>query len=194
LLLGTVLGRWRALVNNLRKATFGAGCFWCVEAIFQRLAGVEEVLPGYSGGWVKDPDYRKVCTGETGHAEACQVTFDPSRISYEQLLEVFWRIHDPTTKDRQGNDVGTQYRSVIFYHDEEQKRIAEEYKEMLSAEKIWNHPIQTEIIPFEEFWPAESYHRNYFKNNPQQTYCAAIIAPKIRKFESLFGDRVQDSD
>jgi peptide-methionine (S)-S-oxide reductase len=181
-------------VNNLRKATFGAGCFWCVEAIFQRLAGVEEVLPGYSGGWVKDPDYRKVCTGETGHAEACQVTFDPSRISYEQLLEVFWRTHDPTTKDRQGNDVGTQYRSVIFYHDEEQKRIAEEYKEMLSAEKIWNHPIQTEIIPFEEFWPAESYHRNYFKNNPQQTYCAAIIAPKIRKFESLFGDRVQDSD
>jgi peptide-methionine (S)-S-oxide reductase len=180
-------------VKNLRTATFGAGCFWCVEAIFQRLAGVEEVRPGYSGGWATDPNYQQVCTGETGHAEACQITFDPSRISYAQLLEVFWKTHDPTTKDRQGNDVGTQYRSVIFCHDEEQKRIAEECKKKLSAEKIWDSPIQTEITPFEKFWPAESYHQNYFKSNPRQAYCATIIAPKIKKLESLFGDRVKDS-
>jgi peptide-methionine (S)-S-oxide reductase len=180
-------------MSELKRATFGAGCFWCVEAIFQRLNGVEAVLPGYAGGWEEDPDYGRVCTGETGHAEACQITFDPSRISYEQLLEVFWKTHDPTTRNRQGNDVGSQYRSVVFCHDEEQKRIAREYKEMLSAAKIWDRAIQTEIVPLGKFWPAENYHRDYFNNNPGQGYCTVVIAPKIRKLEELFGNRLKSS-
>ena len=172
------------------KATFGAGCFWCVEAIFQRLEGVEKVVSGYSGGSLEHPDYKQVCTGGTGHAEACQITYDPSRISYEKLLEVFWKTHDPTTRNRQGNDVGTQYRSVIFYHDDEQKGLAQEYKEKLDAAKIWDRPIQTEIVRFDKFWPAEDYHQNYYNNNPGQGYCALVIAPKIQKFESIFGDRI----
>ena len=174
-------------MGELKKATFGAGCFWCVEAVFQRLKGVEEVIPGYAGGWVDNPDYRQVCTGETGHAEACQVTFDPSSISYEKLLEVFWNTHDPTTKNRQGNDVGTQYRSVVFYHDEEQKRIAQEHKEKLRAAKMWNRPIETEIVPLKKF-----YHRDYFTNNPNQGYCAVVIAPKIQKIEKLFGNLMKN--
>ncbi len=178
-------------MDKLRQATFGAGCFWCVEAIFQRLEGVEKVVSGYSGGFAEKPDYRQVCSGETGHAEVCQITFDPSRISYEQLLEVFWKAHDPTTKNRQGNDIGTQYRSVIFYHDDEQKRLAQEYKEKLNAAKIWERPIQTEILRLEKFWPAEDYHQDYYSNNPKQGYCAMVIAPKIRKLESAFKDRLK---
>jgi peptide-methionine (S)-S-oxide reductase len=174
-----------------KQATFGAGCFWCVEAVFQRLEGVESAVSGYSGGSVDNPTYRQVCTGETGHAEACQITFNPDRISYEQLLEVFWKTHDPTTINRQGNDVGPQYRSVIFYHDDEQRTLAEHYKSKLEAAKIWESPIRTQIVPFEKFWPAEDYHRGYFNLNPNQSYCRLVIAPKIAKFQEVFRDRLK---
>jgi peptide-methionine (S)-S-oxide reductase len=170
-------------MNSLEQATLGAGCFWCVEAIFQRLEGVEKVESGYSGGFFENPTYRDVCSGETGHAEVCQITFDPSRITYEKLLKVFWNMHDPTTKNRQGNDVGPQYRSVIFFHSDEQKRLAEEYKARLEGEKIWGRPILTEIKPLEKFWPAEDYHQNYFNSNPNQSYCRLVIAPKVQKLK-----------
>jgi peptide-methionine (S)-S-oxide reductase len=174
-----------------KQATFGAGCFWCVEAVFQRLEGVESAVSGYSGGSVDNPTYRQVCTGETGHAEACQITFDPDRISYEQLLEVFWKTHDPTAINRQGNDIGPQYRSVIFYHDDEQRTLVEHYKSKLEAAKIWESPIRTQIVPFEKFWPAEDYHRDYFNLNPSQSYCRLVIAPKIAKFQEVFRDRLK---
>jgi peptide-methionine (S)-S-oxide reductase len=178
--------------TETRLATFGNGCFWCAEAIFQRLKGVEKVVPGYSGGHVDHPTYEQVCTGTTGHAESVQITYDPSKISYDELLEVFWKTHDPTTLNRQGNDVGTQYRSVIFYHDAEQKRLAEAYKNRLEAEHIWNRPIVTEIVPFTKFWPAEAYHRNYYNNNPSQGYCRVVITPKIEKFKKIFKDRLKN--
>ena len=174
-----------------KQATFGAGCFWCVEAIFQRIEGVERVVSGYSGGSVENPSYQQVCTGETGHAEVCQITFDPVRISYERLLEVFWKTHDPTTRNRQGNDIGPQYRSVVFYHDDEQKRLVEEYKSKLDAAQIWNRPIQTQIVRFEKFWPAENYHSDYYNKNPNQDYCRLVIAPKVEKFQAVFGDRLK---
>ena len=177
--------------NQSKLATFGAGCFWCVEAVFQRLEGVEKVVSVYSGGVVDSPTYQAVCSGETRHAEACQITFDPSCISYERLLEVFWKTHDPTTRNRQGNDIGTQYRSVIFYHDEDQKRAAEQYKAKLEAAKIWDRPIVTEIVPFEKFWPAEDYHQNYYRSNPNQGYCSLVIAPKLRKFEAIFAEQLK---
>ncbi len=176
--------------RDLKQATFGAGCFWCVEAVFQRLNGVEKVVSGYSGGHLDHPSYERVCSGNTGHAEACQITFDPARITYEELLEVFWKTHDPTTRNRQGNDVGSQYRSVIFYHDEEQKRLAETYKSKLESARIWERPIVTEISPLRNFWPAEEYHQNYFNNNPGQGYCALVIAPKIEKFKKIFHDKL----
>ncbi len=174
-----------------KQATFGAGCFWCVEAIFQQLEGVERVVSGYSGGFVENPTYQQVCTGETGHAEVCQITFDAGRISYGQLLEVFWKTHDPTTTNRQGNDIGPQYRSVIFCHDGEQKRLAEEYKSELDAAKVWDRPMQTQIVSLEKFWPAEHYHNDYYNNNPSQGYCRLVIAPKIDKFKEIFGDRLR---
>lgn len=174
-----------------KQATFGNGCFWCTEAIFQRLRGVEEVTPGYSGGDVENPTYEQVGTGTTGHAEAIQITYDPAQVSYDELLEVFWKTHDPTTRNRQGNDVGPQYRSVIFYHDEEQKRLAESYKQQLEAQQIWPRPIVTEIVPFSRFWPAEDYHRNYYDNNPSKGYCAIIITPKIEKFKKIFKERIK---
>jgi peptide-methionine (S)-S-oxide reductase len=178
-------------MDPLKQATFGAGCFWCVEAVFQRLEGVEKVVSGYSGGSTDHPDYAQVCTGATGHAEVCQITYDPARISYDELLEVFWKTHDPTTKNRQGNDIGTQYRSVIFYHDEEQRRLAQEYKDKLNVGGIWDSPVQTEIVPFGKFWPAEAYHQNYYNNHPEQGYCSTVITPKIRKFESIFKNRLR---
>jgi peptide-methionine (S)-S-oxide reductase len=177
--------------TKLRVATFGAGCFWCVEAVFQRLEGVQKVVSGYSGGHVDHPTYEQVCTGTTGHAEACQITYDPARISYDELLEVFWKTHDPTTRNRQGNDIGPQYRSVIFYHDEEQKQLAESYKTKLEAEHIWNRPIVTEIVPFTKFWPAESYHQNYYNNNPDKGYCTLVITPKVEKFRKVFKDKLK---
>ena len=167
-------------------ATFGAGCFWCVEAAFQQLKGVTSVFSGYSGGHVENPTYEQVCTGSTGHAEVCQIEYDPEKISYEELLEVFFEIHDPTTLNRQGNDVGTQYRSVIFYHNEDQKKKAEKLKAELDAKGLWKNPIITELLPLSKFYKAEDYHQNYYRNNPNQPYCRVVIKPKLQKFEKVF--------
>jgi peptide-methionine (S)-S-oxide reductase len=172
-------------------ATLGAGCFWCVEAIFQRLEGVEKVESGYSGGHVKNPSYDDVCTGRTGHAEVIQVTFDPKKISYKELLEVFFRTHDPTTLNRQGNDAGTQYRSAIFYHSQEQKKIAEQVKKEIESAKIWDDPIVTEISPFTAFYKAEEYHQNYYNQNAYKPYCMLVINPKLSKFKKEFSNKLK---
>lgn len=176
---------------EIKLATFGGGCFWCTEAIFQRLNGVEKVLPGYSGGHVDNPTYEQVCTGTTGHAESVQISYDPAKVAYDRLLEVFWKTHDPTTRNRQGNDIGPQYRSVVFYHDAEQKRIAESYKTKLEAEHIWNRPIVTEMVAYGRFWPAEEYHRNYYNENSSKGYCTLVITPKIEKFKKIFKDSLK---
>ena len=172
-------------------ATLGAGCFWCVEAIFQKLKGVISVLPGYSGGSVKNPSYKEVCTGRTGHAEVCNIEFDPGIISFSEILKVYWQTHDPTTLNRQGNDIGEQYRSVIFYHNEQQRKIAEELKERLNSEKVWNDPVITEIVPFEHFYYAEDYHKNYYNNNKDQPYCSIVITPKLEKFKKIFSEKLR---
>jgi len=171
---------------NMDTITFGAGCFWCVEAIFQDLKGVESVVSGYSGGAVKNPSYKEVCTGNTGHAEVCQVVYNPTIISLHSLLEVFWQVHDPTTLNRQGGDVGTQYRSVIFYHTAEQKKIATAYLTKLNDAKVFESPIITEISPFTNFYPAENYHQDYFNLNGENPYCSAVIRPKLEKFKKVF--------
>jgi len=167
-------------------ATFGTGCFWCTEAVFQQLKGVKSVVSGFSGGHVENPSYEQVITGGTGHAEVCQIEFDPDQISFEGLLEVFFETHDPTTLNRQGNDHGPQYRSAIFYHTEEQRETAERVKRENDASGNWKSPIVTEITSFDKFYPAEDYHQNYFKNNPNQGYCRYVIAPKLQKFEKVF--------
>lgn len=178
--------------TNTDTATFGAGCFWCVEAIFQRLEGVLHVESGYAGGHVKNPTYEQVCEKTTGHAEVCKIVYDPAKISYEELLEVFWKTHDPTTPNRQGNDVGPQYRSVIFYHNEKQKELAEKYKAALEAEKVFNKPIVTEIVPLNgNYYKAEAYHQNYYNNHPYQGYCAFVIAPKVEKMEKIFKHKLK---
>jgi peptide-methionine (S)-S-oxide reductase len=177
---------------GLATATFGGGCFWCTEAVFQRLKGVKSVVSGYSGGTAKNPTYHQVCTGTTGHAEAIQVTYDPALVSFQDLLEVFWKTHDPTTKDRQGSDVGTQYRSVIFYHSDEQKQLAEHYKKKLDESGVYNAPIVTEIAPFTVFYRAEDYHQNFYNQNPQQAYCRMMIPPKLEKLKKLFHDKLKD--
>ncbi len=174
-----------------KTATFGAGCFWCVEAVFERLEGVGEVIAGYTGGKKANPTYREICTGKTGHAEVCRITYDPSVISFDELLSVFWRTHDPTTLNRQGNDSGTQYRSAIFHHDETQKELAEKYKAKLEASGAWKNPIVTEIVPLVKFWPAEQYHQGYYDNNPDQAYCTYVIQPKIEKLKAVFGDKLK---
>jgi peptide-methionine (S)-S-oxide reductase len=176
---------------SVEKATFGAGCFWCSEAVFLQLKGVKSVVSGYSGGHAKSPTYEQVCSGTTGHAEVIQVTYDPSVISFPELLEVFWKTHDPTTKNRQGNDIGTQYRSAIFYHTDEQRRLAEEYKKKLDASGAFRAPIVTEITAFKEFYPAEDYHQNYFARNPTQAYCNAVIPPKLDKLKKVFADKLK---
>ncbi len=173
---------------KLDTATFGTGCFWCSEAIFERVKGVKTAVAGYSGGIVENPTYKEVCTGKTGHAEVVQITYDPNVVSYDKLLEIFWKTHDPTTLNRQGADVGTQYRSVIFYHNEAQKEKAEYYKKKLEDEKIWKDSIVTEISPFTHFYKAEDYHQEYYDNNPNQGYCAFVITPKVEKFEKIFKD------
>lgn len=178
-------------INTLETATFGSGCFWCTEAIFENLKGVQSVVSGYSGGNVPDPSYEAVCTGKTGHAEVCQITFDPGTISYDELLEVFWKTHDPTTLNRQGNDTGTQYRSVIFYHSENQKEKAEYYKEKLNESGAWKDPVITEISLFNKFYKAEDYHQHYFERNPYQGYCSFIIAPKVEKFRKVFKEKLK---
>ncbi|MEM6830980.1 MAG: peptide-methionine (S)-S-oxide reductase MsrA [Bacteroidota bacterium] len=176
----------------MEKATFGSGCFWCTEAVFQRLKGVITAKSGYTGGDVENPTYEAVCTGKTGHAEVIQVEYDPSVVSYTELLEVFWNTHDPTTLNKQGNDVGTQYRSAVFYHDEEQKKLAEAYKEKLDRKEIWKDPIVTEITELTEFYPAESYHEDYFNKNGNQPYCSFVVAPKVKKFKEVFSDKLKD--
>ena len=177
--------------EKLQLATFGSGCFWCTEAIFQRIDGVEKVESGYSGGTVKNPTYKEICSGLTGHAEVIQVAYNPERVTYETLLEIFWKTNDPTTQDRQGNDVGTQYRSVIYYHTEEQKKLAEEYKQKLSEARVFDRPIVTEISPLSTFYKAEDYHQNYFNGNNNAPYCAIIIQPKLEKFRKVFSDRLK---
>ena len=172
-------------------ATFGNGCFWCTEAIFKSLKGVEKVESGYSGGKIKNPTYKEVCSGMTGHAEVIQITFDPSVITFEELLEVFWETHDPTTLNRQGADVGTQYRSAIFYHSPEQKEAAEKYKAALNKENVYNKPVVTEITPFEAFYKAENYHQDYYANNSTQGYCQMVIVPKLEKFRKVFKDKLK---
>lgn len=167
-------------------ATFGSGCFWCTEAIFQNVEGVLKVESGYSGGKVKNPTYKEVCSGLTGHAEVVQLTFDPQQVSYDQLLEIFWQTHDPTTLNQQGADIGTQYRSVIFYHDENQKQKAEFYKQRLEEEKAFDKPIVTEISPAAKFYKAEDYHQNYFNLNSNAPYCTYVIRPKLEKFKKAF--------
>ena len=172
-------------------ATFGGGCFWCVEAVFEEVAGVQGVVSGYEGGTVENPTYEQVCAKTTGHIEVCQIKYDPSKVSFEKLLEIFFKTHDPTTKDRQGADRGPQYRSVIFTHSDAQKETAEKVKKALDASGAWSAPIVTEIRPTTKFWTAEAYHQDYFKRNPEQGYCAAVIAPKMEKFKKAFEDALK---
>ena len=174
-------------------ATFGAGCFWCVEAVFQRLRGVKKVTSGYMGGHTKNPTYKEICTGTSGHAEVAQITYDPAIISYEELLEVLWTTHDPTTLNRQGNDRGTQYRSVIFYHHNDQKLQAERSKSEVAA-KIYEDPIVTEITQASTFYPAENYHQNYFNNNSYAPYCRFVVAPKVAKLREKFRNKLKSND
>ncbi len=172
-------------------ATFGEGCFWCTEAYFQRLNGVLKVVSGYGGGHVIDPTYEQVCDKNTGHVELARIIYDPTKISYDELLEVFWKTHDPTTFNQQGNDVGPQYRSVIFYHNHEQKEKAEKYKAALDKSGAWNKPIVTAIEQFKNFYPAENYHQNYYNENQNQGYCRYVIQPKLEKFEKVFKDKLK---
>ncbi len=178
-------------INVTDTATFGAGCFWCVEAVFQDLKGVDKVISGYSGGKIKNPTYREVCSGLTGHAEVVQIHYDSSQISFDELLEVFWQTHDPTTLNRQGADVGTQYRSVVFYHNDYQKERTEYFKKKLNEEKAFENPVVTEIAAFTDFYPAEDYHQEYYNNNEDYPYCRVVIKPKLDKVKKIFGDKLK---
>jgi peptide-methionine (S)-S-oxide reductase len=186
---GTTKGK--AMEQKFEVATLGAGCFWCVEAIYQRLDGVEKVESGYSGGSIKNPSYEQVCTGRTGHAEVIQITFNPTKLSFKELLEVFFKTHDPTTLNKQGADIGTQYRSVIFYRSDEQRKTAEQVKRETDVAKIWDNPIVTEISPFTEFYKAEEYHQDYYNQNSYQPYCMMVINPKLSKFKKEFSSKLK---
>ena len=175
----------------IKEATLGAGCFWCIEAVYKEVEGVISVTPGYTGGQTTDPTYKDICTGTTGHAEVARVVYDDEKISFDQLLEVFWFVHDPTQLNRQGNDVGTQYRSSVFYHDQEQKESAERFKKKLEEEQVWDRPIVTEITPLSTFYPAEDYHKDYFELNPGNAYCQAIVRPKVEKFRKVFAHKLK---
>ncbi|MEM7478250.1 MAG: peptide-methionine (S)-S-oxide reductase MsrA [Planctomycetota bacterium] len=175
--------------QELEKATFGGGCFWCVEAVFENMVGVKDVVSGYAGGKRPNPNYKQVCTGRTGHAEVCEISYDPKEVTFTELLEVFWKTHDPTTLNKQGNDVGTQYRSVIFYNNEEQKNLAEKYKKKLDDSGAFNNKIVTEITKAPTFYVAEKYHQDYYRNNPNQGYCAYVVRPKVEKFKKAFADK-----
>lgn len=177
------------MINQYEIATLGGGCFWCLEAIYQDVRGVERVVSGYTGGMVANPSYREVCTGTTGHAEVVQVVFDPQVISFTEILDIFWRIHDPTTLNRQGADVGTQYRSAVFYHNDLQKEVAERSKQ--EAASLWTAPIVTEVVPLGEFYAAEDYHQNYFNENPYQPYCQIVVDPKVKKFKKAFAAKLK---
>ena len=198
--IGTVINKGCIFVINnfnpnsnkmIKEATVGAGCFWCIEACYKELKGIVQVLPGYAGGQIKNPSYEEVCNGKTGHAEVARVVYEDTEISFEQLLEVFWFVHDPTQLNRQGNDIGTQYRSVIFYHDDEQKQLSEAIKLKLTAEKVWENPIVTEIVPINNFYVAENYHHDYFKLNPENMYCQAVVRPKVEKFKKVFAEKLK---
>ena len=178
-------------LENYQNATLGGGCFWCLEAIFNELKGIEQVLSGYSGGAVSNPTYKQVCTGSTGHAEVVQLKFDPQEISFKEILQVFFSIHDPTTLNRQGADVGSQYRSVIFYHNQAQEEIAQQTIAELEADKIWNNSIVTQVVPYEKFYVAEDYHQDYYKYNSQQPYCQAVITPKLTKFRKQYLEQLK---
>ncbi len=177
-------------MSNKQMVTLGGGCFWCLEAVYQELCGVEGVVSGYAGGHVADPTYRQVCEKTTGHAEVVQVTFDAEVVSLREILQVFFTIHDPTTPNRQGNDVGPQYRSAIYFHDDGQKRVAEEVIARLEQEQVWPNPIVSEVAPLDKFYRAEEYHQNYYRNNPNQGYCMMVVAPKVAKFRKKFMDKV----
>jgi len=177
--------------SNLETATLAAGCFWCVEAIFDDLIGVEDVVSGYSGGHTKNPTYQKVCSETTGHAEVVQIRFDPTKLTFADLLRVYFTVHDPTTLNRQGNDIGSSYRSAIFYHSHQQRQTANEIIAEVTAAAIYDRPIVTEVTAFDTFWPAEDYHQEYFANNPNQPYCAAVVAPKVAKFRQKFFERLK---
>lgn len=179
--------------KDTQVATLGGGCFWCLEPLYADLQGVKDVVVGYSGGSVPDPSYEQVCTGRTGHAEVVQVTFDPETVSYREILEVFFAIHDPTTPNRQGADVGPQYRSAIFYHDDDQRRVAEEVIQELEEEDIWGKPIVTEVSPIKEFYEAEEYHQEYYQKNPNQGYCRVVIAPKVSKFRQKYQSKLKSN-
>ncbi len=177
--------------SNLETATLAAGCFWCVEAVFDDLKGVEDVVSGYSGGHKDNPTYQEVCSESTGHAEVVQIRFDPADLSFDDLLRVYFTVHDPTQLNRQGNDIGTSYRSAIFYHSEEQRKTAEQVIAEITTEGIYDRPIVTEVTPYNNFWPAEDYHQEYFANNPNQPYCSAVVAPKVAKFRQKFVSRLK---
>lgn len=177
--------------ERLETATLAAGCFWCVEAVFDDLVGVEDVVSGYSGGHKENPTYQEVCSETTGHAEVVQIKFDPDQLSYADLLRVFFTVHDPTQLNRQGNDIGSSYRTAIFYHSDEQKAMAEQVITEITAEELYPNPIVTEVTAFDKFWPAEDYHQEYFANNPNQPYCAAVVAPKVAKFRQKFVSRLK---
>lgn len=178
----------------MATATLGAGCFWCVEAIFDALRGVSTVVSGYSGGHTENPTYREVCSESTGHAEVVQIEFDENQISFADILRIFFAVHDPTTLNRQGNDIGSSYRSAIFHHDDEQKLVADQIIKEVTDAGIYDDPIVTEVTPFTGFWPAEEYHQEYFENNPTQPYCAAVVAPKVAKFRKVFFDRLKKQE
>lgn len=176
---------------NIQKATFGSGCFWCTEAIFQTVKGVEKVVSGYTGGHVDNPTYMQVCNGDTGHAEVIEVEYDADTVSFDELLLIFFKTHDPTTLNRQGNDVGTQYRSAIFYHNEQQQQLAEAMIKRLTEEQVFDNPIVTQVVPAETFYAAEDYHQNYFVDNTQKPYCAFVIQPKLNKFAKEFTEKIK---
>jgi peptide-methionine (S)-S-oxide reductase len=177
--------------DGTELATFGSGCFWCTEAVFQQLKGVQKVVSGYSGGNMPNPTYEQVCSGRTGHAEVIQVVFDPTVVTFPELLEVFWRSHDPTTQDRQGNDAGSQYRSAIFTHSDQQRESAERYRQKLDEAHVFSNPIVTEIVPFSIFYPAEAYHQNYYAEHARQGYCRTVIGPKLDKLRAVFKDKLK---
>ena len=175
----------------IKEATFGAGCFWCIEACYLDIQGVVEVYPGYCGGHTVNPTYEEICKGTTGHAEVARVRYDDEKVSYDELLEIFWFVHDPTQLNRQGHDIGTQYRSVIFYHDQEQEERARYFKQKLENEQVWDKPIVTEIMPLPMFYRAEQYHHDYFKNNPGNMYCQSVVRPKVEKFRKAFAEKLK---
>lgn len=178
-------------MTTMETATLGGGCFWCLEAVFEQLRGVERVVSGYAGGKVPHPSYEAVCRGTTGHAEVVQVRFDPAKLAYEDLLRVFFTIHDPTTKDRQGNDVGSQYRSILLWHSPEQRAAAERVMKEVEQQRVWDAPLVTEVAAFADFFPAEAHHQGYFRNNPGQAYCRIVVAPKVAKFRKLWGAKLK---